>query len=861
MSNANQCIAEIVESAGGELSDAQLEAIVDAVEQAKAKADATATIAGHEQAIMQNLDKIAQDKALAAKVEKRNAAYNSIKTKEMINFVNENFPKDPVKGFESLMLGVQELKQGSRFSAAVRQTALRDEYIAGATYDFHASGLQPLLNSGKLDAEITRALWDIDAEVPKYEGKYSKEARQLADIIHKWQEKARKDANEAGALIGKLQGYVVRQSHDRRKVAGVDAETWKNDIAPLLDHEQTFGAKASDPEARAEILNRLYSDLASDVHLDPSKPPLGLTGTRNIAKTMSHDRTIHFKDADAFFKYNQKYGKGNIREAFLSGLMANAEKTGLMRAFGPNAELNVQRAADAISTKLDDPKQRHALATALDDDGRLKDQMKLLSGAANNPVNETDATIGSVTRGLQSITKLGGSVLSAFTDLGTMAHGMADNGGGFLGAIGDSVSGIVGSVGGAKKDKLEVAHSIGIFADSMIGDIGSRLSGRDDLPGSLSRYLQTFFKYNGLTWWTDSARRSAGLMLANNLDRGLKEQFSNINADLRRNLTKYGIDENIWKVMQASERISDGRGNKYFTPGNIDKLDDVHFEKLLQARGDKVNKFTIREARKEVTDRSRAYITDQSEHMVIVPDKKTQFFTLGGSRPGTWGGETRRFIMQFNPFPTGVIQKTMGSTIYGRGYEYDPTRGSVSNLASALTAGNGEMLGMVRLMTTMTLLGYASMSAKDIFKGKEPRPVDNYKTWMAAMAQGGGLGIYGDFLFGEMRNRFGGGLINTLAGPTAGSLNQIADVWGRFKEGEDAGAAAFKALSDHAPLIVNDLFYTKPVIDYLIMYDIQESINPGYLRRMEARQKRDNETEYFLRPSADRARPIEALTQ
>jgi len=39
-------------------------------------------------------------------------------------------------------------------------------------------------------------------------------------------------------------------------------------------------------------------------------------------------------------------------------------------------------------------------------------------------------------------------------------------------------------------------------------------------------------------------------------------------------------------------------------------------------------------------------------------------------------------------------------------------------------------------------------------------------------------------------------------------------------------------------------------MDYLIWYNLQETINPGYLRRMERRIERENNQQYWLPPTS-----------
>jgi hypothetical protein len=74
------------------------------------------------------------------------------------------------------------------------------------------------------------------------------------------------------------------------------------------------------------------------------------------------------------------------------------------------------------------------------------------------------------------------------------------------------------------------------------------------------------------------------------------------------------------------------------------------------------------------------------------------------------------------------------------------------------------------LLTSTTILGALSLQTKDIAAGREPRPMDNKEFFMAALVQGGGLGIFGDYLFSDV-NRFGGGVVSSAFGPTG----QLAD--------------------------------------------------------------------------------------
>jgi hypothetical protein len=161
---------------------------------------------------------------------------------------------------------------------------------------------------------------------------------------------------------------------------------------------------------------------------------------------------------------------------------------------------------------------------------------------------------------------------------------------------------------------------------------------------------------------------------------------------------------------------------------------------------------------------------------------------------------------------------------------------------------------MGALMVTSGILGYMSMTIKDLLKGRSPRElIDedgnvNFKTMMAAFLQGGGLGIYGDVLFKEVRDSTA--IIAGLVGPiplTAADV-LMAVIWGTRGEGGKAGKTAYKAVTSMIPFL--NLFYIKSAFDHLIGYQLLETINPGILERVESRMEKDyNQHFLFTKPS------------
>jgi hypothetical protein len=159
-----------------------------------------------------------------------------------------------------------------------------------------------------------------------------------------------------------------------------------------------------------------------------------------------------------------------------------------------------------------------------------------------------------------------------------------------------------------------------------------------------------------------------------------------------------------------------------------------------------------------------------------------------------------------------------------------------------------------------TAMGYVSMTAKELAKGKRAARRDRARRRLARVPRRGcagrGLGIYGDFLFGEA-NRSGAGTAGTLLGPAIGEVAQVNDIFKRALRGEASAAEGLRealrvasGVHPTAAFVVNG--YPRIALDYLILYRIQEELSPGYLRRMEQRMRKENAQEL---PSRRRSTP------
>ena len=796
---------------------------------------------------LQNRTQRAQIEAVA---HKRALTLQYARRLEAFDMITTQFQGMEEEGISALLVGTNRVREGARMSVDAQQTALRGYYIGGLLSDIEGLDKQGLhlnlLKKGAMDRSIAQALWTIDNQnAAPYAG--PKEAMDIAQVVHKWQEKAREDANMAGAWIDKMPGYIVRQSHDQARISSAGFDKWKQDMMNLLDWNETGEGRLITQQQREDFLDEVYKNLVLARVPDKSRNPLadrfGNSRIGSAANKASQQRVLHFKDADAWYDYNLHYGRSNMREAIIDGLSGMAQSTALMRRLGPSPSAQVDALYGMVERAMRNAHDEKGIRRLQAYKKALSNQLKEVDGTLNADAAPTLAAAGRAIRGLQSMAKLGGAVISGFSDAPVFSAEMAYQGQGFFRSL---LSGMTDLLHGrGTEEQRKILSQLGVFFDSMAGDVAARISG-DETPGVMTRMQNMFFKLNGLAWWTDSWRRAAGLMMSHELALERGTSWMGLNKNLRRVFELYGIGSDEWDLFRLGKnRMADGR--EYLTPEGFADVDDGLIAQYAADRGKvtksgQVTAWIIAETRAELEDKFRTYFRDRINYAVLEPDAKTRSKLRQGTSAGTVPGELLRCVTQFKSFPASYVQKVLGREVYGRAGD---SRGNALR-AMIDSDEKGEMIGsLARLILMTTLFGYGSMTVKDILKGRTPRDPSDPATWMAAFVQGGGAGIYGDFVFGEY-NRFGNSLAASAAGPAAGTLSDIANIWARVRDGDSAAQAMLRVLINNTP--GNGLFYIRGPFDYLIGYNLYEMLNPGYFKRQKRRVERENNQTFFLSP-------------
>jgi len=235
--------------------------------------------------------------------------------------------------------------------------------------------------------------------------------------------------------------------------------------------------------------------------------------------------------------------------------------------------------------------------------------------------------------------------------------------------------------------------------------------------------------------------------------------------------------------------------------------------------GDQVDRILARTQR-SLEVRLRGFFADELGFAFIETDARTRRQMYQGTSAGTITGEVARFVMQFKAFPFAYTNRVLGRSLYS--YTPDERLLQTKNL--------GALIG------GMIVMGYLSMTAKDFVKGYGPRDPEKPKTWLAALAQSGGLGIYGDFLFAQS-NRFGNGPAETILGPTGATAARFVSLSQLTRDGEAKLGDWINFGLQNTPII--NMWYAKPALDLLILNSLREAYAPGFIARQQERNRKD----------------------
>ena len=819
----NKCFKEVKRLTGDLLPDEQINQILD---EAKIKIEENKF-----QDLESKTDKILAEE-IADKLEydqivkKRNLVESNMKAldtyQKVIDAVDLSEGRiNPIEAVSAILVGMQKFSKITRDSIGAKQEALEDVLITKLIRNINniSDNAFKDFTDGKMDIEIMNEMLGIPTGI--------KDAKNLAKVLKEFQADLRLRLNDLGANIGELDDWITKMSHDTQKMGRADIGSrliadnryaWREYIKSRLDLKRTF-RNVNDPKKIDEILDSIFNSLMSGDHTKYNGAD-SVYGTKNVTNRLNAARVLHFKNVQARQEYNIKFGEPSLKESIFSVLATSSRNIALMQELGTNPRNTLDKVLSLLKKKY---KQLDPKMVAQLNFKTFANQFAELDGSINGIANDLLARAGMVVRSTGNMARLGAARITSIGDLAQYMGTTSFQGRGLLSGLFEAMTGLFRANDRAAMEVLQITSN-SVAATAFRGNI---YGAADDTWGRMGRLQNTFFKWNGLNGWIASLKSSMAVGLARHYGMLNELKFSNLSIRERNFLTLYGIDDGKWNMLRSIKTL-DSQGKKYMTAEGVNDLSDNVINSYV---GKKLSQREIRNFKQELEITWRNVLVDQSTHGTPEPDAAIRAITNQGLEKGTPMGETIRFIMQFKSFPISIWKKIIGRELYSYGPD-DSKLARVSGLAS--------------LLMLSTFWGYIAMSAKDMLKGRSPRDPKKLSTLGQAFAQGGGAGIYGDFLINELQNEYGNGIFETALGPTASDIDKIINIGQSLNDPKKAGKKFLQLAEGNVPFL--NLYYTKAAYDYLIGYQVKEYLDPGYFRRMKDKHEEQRGQSYYLKP-------------
>ena len=528
--------------------------------------------------------------------------------------------------------------------------------------------------------------------------------QKLAKDFHEVSEITRKDFNKFGGRISKNERWLLPQNHDPRTIQKFGLEVWKEDIKKWIDTSQMFDDAGEPLTKQIGLFDRVDESLD---HVYETIVTGGLNKVKpgvapRIGKKLSRR---HGARRFLYFKDANSWTEYNNKYGRGDVITAVTDHLDTM---GNDVAL-----LDLFGPNPDNTYQ--ALVAASRITGYEKWQSNAIYNVASGKLNRGDLTTAAdfmeASRNVITSATLGGAFLSSLSDIGYAAITANWNGIPAFATLKRQLSLLAPS---NVNDRV-FATKMGIIYENVNrASSGNRYTDSYG-TGITAKVAEGVMRASFLQPWTEMGRKAFGMEFSSLLADNFGTQFDDLNRYLKRSFSTYGITKRDWDLFRSSSPL-DHKGAK--------------FADMLEPGGIKFHQMVMSEM----------------DYAVPTPNARVRAFTTGGLARATPEGQMWRTLGQLKSFPI-----TMVTTHLYR---------------AAFQATGGEKIQYIGLLAaSSSIFGGLALLAKDIAAGREPRPTDSVKFVVAAFAQGGGIGIFGDYAFSDA-NRYGQSFVGTLFGPT-----------------------------------------------------------------------------------------------
>nr|DAL29614.1 MAG TPA_asm: structural protein [Caudoviricetes sp.] len=714
------------------------------------------------------------------------------------------------------MSGVQSIDSKSRAIAAIYRGELVDFYT-------NVKGALGVFTDAELVQKIVRERFNDSTGDPL--------AKKISDKMGEVFEGMRERFNRAGGDIGKLDDWGLPQTHSLEKIVLAGKQAWVQKAEGLIDtskyvHED--GTYYSQQEIR-ELLEYSYETLSLK---GTNKTEIGrqsFGSNSKVTSRHSESRVLHFKDAESWMEYQSEFGGMpfvDLVEAHINGLSKDIALVENLGSSPKNAMRILMDAADA--------KDREKKLIDTEKNGTLERAKVMFSEfmGENTPQREVLANLGLAYRSMNVASMLGGTTISSVTDQAMIAKTASIHGIAYRKTFGELVS----QLNPKNKEDRELAHSLGLATEEMLGSIArwsddglTSVHGKSQKLARVSSGIASqVMRISGLNALTAASKVGFTKMLMHKYGTLTRSKaWADLDAMDRELIEKTGLNERAWEVMRLADPVVDRKGNQLMSARSIYEIPDSDLTRF----GDP------QKVRDEVATQFQAHLLDEQGMAVVEAGLRERTWMAPGTKKGTAMGEIFKSMLQFKSFSASFLMRHGSRTMAQQGVQ-------------------GKAAYAIPLVAMTTILGGLVVQLKELANGNDPATMwdseDPDKTidfMKRSFVAGGGLPVLGDILVAgtDTSGRDTGDFIagpfgsdfKTILSLTVGNATQAAN-----GIESNAGNEAFRFLKGKIP--AQNLFYTKAATNRMIFDNFQDMIAPDYREKLLRKAEREHDRTRWL---------------
>lgn len=663
-----------------------------------------------------------------------------------------------------------------------------------------------------------------------------------------------------GGALNYIKNYFPT-FHDRKLISGDSKDNWVRYVFDRLDREKMVDYETRQPfddDELTEILGDVYDTIINDGLPDRAVPDSKFFARKKMSERRNHSKFLHWKDAEAFFEYNEKYGRGNdnLSVAIDNYVTSMSRDIAVMKHLGPDPYSAHRAMKDMIQAKGDTGLSRQLL---------FDKEFAVLMGIGG----DTSSLGWAMVNGLQAYQRmvvLGSATISALTDVVFSGSAAISRGLSLPRALTNYFKGIAGT-GDVKAMSEAMGYNYamifgGSFSQRRMTTMSRSASTRrgkiigKSAEGAVhfGRMLNdSVYKINFLDKITSGARNGMTLTSMEGFYKALKNnKWSTLSDDMKAGFKYYGITEADFNYLKKHYPIGSSDKHKWFDPQMARQASednpifvalrkDVKKElkpmiKKMEGRGERVDSEALvfdetKNRLRDMVNKFDLWADGNASLAVNFPDLITKAITTGGLPAGTWQRASLSLVMDLKTFAINVIHSHFFPSIMRAAKKGKYDQFLFNGVAGFLTAY------------------YLVLPLKDILNGTTPEPnfdedgSVNQKKLARALGQSGFAGQLGDMFFSPLmgwKRSIGEFLAGPGATKTYDFFNDTAFIFSKDLDSEEFSEEMTKQLGRQMvknipfqSLWYSKIWFRRKFIDPLMMV-----IDPSWEESQKRTEKR-----------------------